>query len=247
MKTTDEHSEDIAQPTSSKLNVDYLKLRRYLGILAITLPLILIAGNGWTVEPSISHYYYTNMTVVFTSVLFAFGLVLIAYKGYPKEDYEIISDNIITNLAGILAIIVAVIPTCGELGMEGVPNWHQSNLYDKIHLISAGLFICLMGLMAFHQFPKEIRRIEKEGLDPLGNEANQIRRRIKIYKLCGVMVWLAVAFLIFVRIFKIEFYSTDTFWGETVALLFYGIAWLTKSTSLGSTTKEEEKLAKVVA
>jgi len=216
----------------SKLNIDHLTLRKYIGILGITLPVILILGNKGVVEPSISDYYYTNMTVVFTSVLFAFGLVLLAYKGSQLDENEIISDNLITNIAGILAIVVAVIPTEGEVGFEGVPNWHTSKFLTSIHLISAGLFILLMGYMSFVQFSKEKRKIVENALLPVSSEYKSIKRRIFVYKFCGIMVWLAVAFLIAKEITGFSITTADTFWGEAVALLFFGIAWLTKSKSL---------------
>ena len=110
-----------------KMNIDHLILRKYLGILGMALPLILILGNGFKVENSISHYYYTTMSVVFTGTLIAFGFFLISYRGYIKDDNELFSDNFITNTAGILAFIVAIIPTaCAECN-PGVPGWHDDS------------------------------------------------------------------------------------------------------------------------
>lgn len=223
------------QPSEvDRLNVDHLNLRKYIGILGISLPAILIAGNALVIEPSISHYYYTDMSVVFTSVLFAFGLVLFAYKGYPLEGSEVFSDNFITNFAAICAIIVVVIPTAGSEENQGVPNWHMSHTLDFIHLSSAGIFMFLMGYMAYIQFAKENRKITQAEHPLPEDEIKQIERRVAIYKLCGIMVWVSIAFLLVVVLTDFQITFFDILLGETVALIFFGIAWLIKSKSLKS-------------
>jgi len=122
--------EDIAT-----LNIDYLILRKYLGILGIALPLTLFLGNNLEVEQSISHYYYTGMSVFFTGVLAIFALFLISYKGFPKKKNELFSDNFITNFAGLLAIVVIVVPTgCADCE-PGVPNGHNDSIRTLRYLL----------------------------------------------------------------------------------------------------------------
>lgn len=203
-----------------KINIDYLTLRKYLGILGMILPLILILGNGFKVENSISHYYYTSMSVVFTGTLIAFGFFLISYKGYLKEENELFSDNLITNSAGILAFIVAIIPTaCAECN-QGVPGWHDDTVRSTIHLVCAGLFIISMGYMSFNQFVKSAETDELT------------KKRKRVYRICGIIIWGMVLFLLSEYIFKYQFSDQDTFWGESIALVAFGTAWLVKSKSL---------------
>jgi len=203
-----------------KMNINHLTLRKYLGILGMALPLILIIGNSFHIENSISHYYYTRMSVVFTGTLIAFGFFLISYRGYLKEKEELFSDNLITNIAGILAFIVAVIPTaCGTCD-DGVPGWHDDTVRSTIHLVSAGLFIISMGYMSFVQF------VKSTDTDDL-----TIRRK-RIYKTCGIIIWASVLVLLSGYAFNLNFPDTATFWGETVALIAFGTAWLVKSESL---------------
>ncbi len=203
-----------------KLNIDYLTLRKYLGILGIALPLVLIIGNGFKVENSISHYYYTSMSVVFTGTLIVFGFFLISYNGYHKGEGELFSDNFITNAAGLLAFVVALIPTACAACEDGVPNGHNDTVKSIIHLVSAGLFIIAMGYMSFNQFVKSDN-----------NDKIAIRRK-RLFRICGIVIWAIVLFLILEYVFKFRILECDTFIGETIALIAFGIAWLVKSKSL---------------
>jgi hypothetical protein len=204
---------------NNRINVDYLALRRYLGILGIGLPIVLMVGHG-KIEESISHYYYTGMSVVFTGVLIAFGLFLISYKGYQKKEGELVSDNAVTNIAGFLAIIVALVPTACSDCDSGVPNGHDDTIRSIAHLLSAGVFIALMGYMSLVQFVK-------------GEDENLVsKRRKRVYRICGIVIWTVVAFLLLEFVIGFQLTAYDTFIGETIALLFFGIAWLTKSESL---------------
>jgi uncharacterized membrane protein YidH (DUF202 family) len=204
----------------ASININYLTLRRYLGILGLCLPLVLIFGNDFVIESSISHYYYTDMSVFFTGTLIAFGLFLISYRGYPAVGHEILSDNIITNVAGILAFITAIIPTGCEYCDTAFPNGHNDVVRNATHLISAGLFIALMGYMSFNQFTKSDKK-----------DALSLRRK-KIYRVCGLIIWGVVILLLLKIIIKFEFSPQDVFWGETIALFAFGFAWLIKSKSL---------------
>ena len=138
---------------ASIINVSHLELRRNLGILGISLPFILVIGNGLKIESSLSAYYYTNMSVYFTGVLFAFGMFLYSYKGYEKKD-EKISDNFITNVAGVLAITTALVPgTCNFIECC-FANWHKSGLWGGIHFGSAAIFLVITSWMSFFRFTK---------------------------------------------------------------------------------------------
>lgn len=214
--TNQEKTTDV----SNRINIDFLTLRKSLGVLGFLLPFALVLGNGWKIEESISHYYYTNMSVVFTGVLIAFGLFLISYKGYPKEEGELLSDNTITNWAGIFAIIVALVPTACSYCASGSPNGHNNTVASTVHLVCAGLFIALMGFMAFNQF------VKGEHQDATA------KKRKRLYRISGIVIWTAVAFLLVETIIGKSFTPVDTFVGETIALLFFGIAWLVKGEAL---------------
>jgi hypothetical protein len=90
---------------------DVIKTYRYLRIGMVGAVVLLAASIGiergkvdcW--QTSISAYYYTPVRAIFVGCLMAVGLSLIVYKGRsPGEDPCL-------NLAGMLAPVVAIVPT----------------------------------------------------------------------------------------------------------------------------------------
>jgi hypothetical protein len=78
-------------------------------------------------QTSISAYYFTSAQAVFIAALCALGAMLIVYKG--SSDTE----DVLLNLAGVLAFVVAMVPTsrplllCGPAdvaagGQSAIPN-----------------------------------------------------------------------------------------------------------------------------
>lgn len=213
--------------------ISYLTLRKTLGLLGIFLPLLILIGNGFEIQSSISHFYYTKSSVIFTSILFAFGLFLFSYRGRLKES-EKISDNILTNIGGLLAILTALIPT--SLCQEATCNYavikskitdlylqdgitiqyiHNDKLTGIIHLICAAGFLSIMGWMSFYRFTK----------------GNTTSIKKIFYKICGIMVWLSLVIL-GILIFTDNIGKYGVFIGECVALFFFGISWLVKGKGL---------------
>lgn len=85
----------------------YRYLRVGIVLLAVLLGLsvageIVFGGSGWL--DSISAYYFTPVRDVFVGVLFALALGLIVVRGRDVEDQ-------LLNLGGMLAAVVAVVPT----------------------------------------------------------------------------------------------------------------------------------------
>jgi hypothetical protein len=78
-----------------------------------------------------------------------------------------------------------------------------------------------MGFMSFNQFVK--------GED----ETITAKRRKRVYRACGIVIWVVVIFLLLEFTLGFKLTAFDTFVGEAIALLFFGVAWLTKSESLG--------------
>ena len=207
--------------------MDYIispkRLPRNLGILGMSLPFILVIGDRH-LAPSISHYYYTDMGVYFTSVLFAFGLFLFTYEGYKKKKEHKYkgTDNLVTNIAGFFAICTALIPTgFNDADLQlvfGGPNAHRSEIAGTIHLACAGSFLIIMGYLSIFRFT-------------LSGKTKSIyyARRYKLYQICGWMVWVCIAFLGVEFLLHKSFTPYDVFFGELISLIFFGFAWLVKS------------------
>jgi hypothetical protein len=212
--------------TEIMINITHLTLRKNLGILGMSLPFILVIGNNFDIQPSISHFYYTRMSVFFTGILFAFGLFLISYRGYKKENKEL-SDNWLSNFAGVLAILTALIPTaCIDNGCTGAFS-HNNKILDALHLIFAASFFIIMGWMAIFRFTKSDTKINKSE-----DEIKLKGKRNLLYKVCGIGVWISLSLLAVDMLFKFNLTKADIFIGETAALVFFGTAWLVKSKAL---------------
>lgn len=62
-------------------------------------------GAQWCLQESISAYYFTPVRAIFVGCMFLVGLALIAYK--EREVWE----DFLLNVAGMLAPVVAIVPT----------------------------------------------------------------------------------------------------------------------------------------
>ncbi|MCB9246668.1 MAG: hypothetical protein H6606_09590 [Flavobacteriales bacterium] len=207
-----------------ELNLSYNSLRQTLGYLGLTLPFLLLAGNEFRAQSSLSHYYYTQMSVVFTGVLVAFGVFLITYRGYEKTKAkgEYLSDNVICNIGGFLIIATALIPTSyGEdFGIPPAANGHNNDLAGWIHLVCAsGFFIC-MAWMSYFKFTLGS-----------GDELYK-RRRKRLYRVCGLGVMLSLLAMGLGVFLDYDITGIDIYLGETLALLFFGTSWLVKGEAL---------------
>lgn len=191
----------------------YLSLRKAVGWIGILIPVVLPLGavvifGENTIRNNISVYYHSGMRDVFVGALCSIALFLFFYKGYNKWD------NRTANLAGLFALGIAFFPT--------VPDGPY-NTSATIHFICAATFFVILAIMSLYFFTRT---------KPGATRQKLIRN--KIYIICGlVMVASAGAvplFLLFLRQKYPE--STFVFWAETVALVAFGISWLTKGGTL---------------
>lgn len=211
-------------------SLSYLALRQALGILGLALPIVLWIINGFVLKTSISHFYYSHASTVFTGFMITFGIFLIFYPG-RQDKADRISDNWITTIGGIGAIITALIPTafysqcdsplqfsiglidfCSDSPELTTQYLHNNIALGTIHLISAATFLALMGYMSFARFTK-------------GNLTSKMKR---FYKFCAFMVWIPLVLLGFEFLTDIKWTDYDVFIGECVSLGFFGISWLVK-------------------
>ncbi|WP_420551630.1 hypothetical protein [Tenacibaculum aiptasiae] len=210
---------------------DY-RIRKLIGLLGLLLPLILLFSGGELLS-SMSHYYYKTLSsLLFIIILSTFGLFLISYKGYKiDKETEKISDDFITNIGGIAALIVVFVPThCSGSKSFFIDKLCSNNLLPLlghnndfktfIHLLSAGIFILSMGWVSKYKFTR-----------------GENKTYNKVYRLCGNIVFGSVAILAIIMIislFKKEFQLTnyDVFIFETIAVIPFSISWLIKGQTI---------------
>jgi hypothetical protein len=198
---------------NADLTYSYLALRNSLGWIGILLPFVLMIGmllifNGNAIQKTISQYYYTGMRDVLVGALCAIALFLFFYKGYNKWE------NRAGNIAGLFAIGIAWFPTT-----ETDPQ----NFTGKVHFFCAAAFFIILALFSIFFFTRKV--------------PHPTRRKLKrnlIYVACGLTMIVCLASIII----YFSFFHSDNadshfvFWAESLALIAFGVSWLTKGGTL---------------
>lgn len=207
--------------------ISFLTLRKSIGWLGCLLPFVLILGSllfgdCHQVQPSISHYYFTNMREVFVGILCAVGLFLFSYRGHSRLD------SISANLAGVFGLGVAVFPT-DKIAIQNcqtdVVSFIQWEANASIHYSCAALFFLTLAFMSLFLFTKSKYKWE--------DQTPEKRGRNLVYKVCGYLMIFSIAIIaVRVPLFHADDNSRIVFWFETLALLSFGISWLTKGEAL---------------
>jgi len=191
----------------------YMALRQAVGWIGILLPFTLMLGvfiifKGGLIQSSISAFYYTGMGDVFVGSICAVGLFMFFYAGYDKRD------NRTGNFAGFFAIALALFPTteAGPLDTIGI-----------VHLVSASAFFLTLSYFSLFLFTLTSDQ-----------PSDEKRTRNIIYVVCGIIMLVCLGAMVLYFIFledKLPIHGF-IFWGETLALLAFGISWLTKGGSI---------------
>jgi hypothetical protein len=193
----------------------YRDLRRGIGILGLALPLALIIGHRG-LQQSISSFYYSDMRNWFVGSMWATGFFLIFYR-YQRVD------NILTSVAGVLAILVSMCPTTpGVLHPSST-----SKIIGALHLTFAGSFLLVLAFICFFLFTRSSL--------PPGERGTLKGIRNGIYRGCGIAIAAAiVAAALFELVGSQAFRSSwnPVFWCESVAVAAFGAAWLIKGETL---------------
>lgn len=206
-------SNSSSNPAERRLVINYLKLRRYIGFLGVSLPFLMMFGvavidpEADFVQDSISSYYYTGMRNVFVGILVAVSVFLHAYKGHEKLD------NILASLAAFCALLVALVPTSASNATQ-----------ETVHLTSAAIFFLILAYFSWFLFTKTDKQ----------NPGSQKLKRNRIYRICAVIMVLSIGSVpVFAAILEDAYYDLNlTFWFEALALWAFGFSWLTKGEAI---------------
>jgi hypothetical protein len=194
------------------------RLRLGVGVIAGALPFVVLFGNMLFAHSavwlgSISGSYYTQMRGVFVGSLCAIGVFLIAYR-YARWD------DIWSTVAGGLAIVVALFPTPPDRS-NGVVTRTQVSI-GVVHFVAATSLFLVLGYFCLFLFTRStagtIRTPQKQ-------------TRNTIYRCAGgvIVVAIVAAGLIAMLAPRSVRESWNTlFWCETIAILSFAMAWLTK-------------------
>jgi hypothetical protein len=207
----------------------YRRIRRSIGYLGFGLPVVLVLFSlipffETAIQPSISHYYYTNLREIFTGTLCAVGLFLIRYKGNGNEKWWL-NDYRLTNYAGVMAFGVALFPTNPIIEKQKIYSLisYSDPWLGRLHYGFAGILFLIFANLAINVFTigqKKESGTKKSAL----NENN-------IYRVCGYSI---IVFIILVPILAVtNIMANSTLIMEALSLLCFGIAWLIKGRALG--------------
>lgn len=219
------------QGKSSERNAvqTFRRIRKAVGWLGISLPislflLSLIPIFKTNVQNSISYYYYTNLREVMTGTLCAVSLFLIRYKSSENTIFWR-DDNTMTNIAGIMALGVALFPTnpqsCSEKIYTLIPICLK--YLGWLHYFFAASFFLILAEISIAVFTIGQKKSKKIPISYL-NKNN-------IYWACGISIF-AFTIMIFVCVIY-NFFPHDILIFESLALWAFGISWLVKGRVLG--------------
>jgi len=198
------------------------RLRLGVGILGMALPFVVTIGYAIEVGEarllnSISGAYYTDMRDVFVGSLCAIGVFLICYR-YAKPD------NVLSTLAGIAAIVVALFPTTPK--GEQILVSAADDAKGIVHGVAAIVLFLLLAAFCFFLFPRATVPGPKTAMK---------KTRNVIYVISGIAILAGLGLAALgSRILPDSVVDTvrPLLWGESVAVFAFGIAWFVKSNTI---------------
>ncbi len=211
---------------SNPLVISHLALRRCIGVLGLALPFVLAIGLPLVceraecdqIQGSISRYYHTEMGDVVVGALCAIGVFLIAYRGYGNKE------NMLATVCGVAAIGIGIFP----MALDGATGKDVYSGY--LHTASSAVFFLGLAIMALRFFPQP---------DPSSPPLPGKEKRNTVYRACGVTILIAMALMgLYSALTDQAERAVDPwdpiFWLESVAIVAFGIAWLTKGRAMAA-------------
>ncbi len=205
---------EIEFPKSEKpdsLIISYLTLRKVIGFLAVSLVPVMVIGSfifdhTRYIQISVSAYYHTSMRDLLTGIICGISLFLLSYNGYTKQD------SIISKLAGLFALGIAFFPTSASSD--------KGDIISTLHYLTSGVFFALLAYMSVFLFTKSA-----------GNMTPEKKKRNRLYRIFGITMAVSVIGIpidSIPAVHNLIGFLKPTIILETIALVSFGISWLTK-------------------
>jgi hypothetical protein len=214
-------------PENSILVISYLGLRKAIGILGFALPFVLPFGqillhalgaqsslHSPVIANSVSSYYYTDMRNIFVGSMCAIGVFLMSYTGYDN-------DKIAGRLASVFAIGVALFPTSPL--PDATPD---QKLIGGVHLTFAASLFLTLAYFSLCLFTK---------MDPNKPPTPQKLKRNRVYRISGYVMLACIALIVVAALPPVKAMVEQLaprFWLEAIAIVAFGISWLTKGEAI---------------
>ena len=224
------------RPTRSDEDVfltNYMFLRKTVGWLGTSLPIILLLANPialsiensgcGVVLGSLSGYYYSPVRNIFVGAQCAIGLFLIAYVGYD------LGDRLVTDAAGVFAVGVALFPTKPtiasppSIACQTVAQLStREQVVGDIHVVFAGLTFVFMAWMAI--------RFTNTDKPPCPRKL----LRNQIYRICAIVIAACVVAIVITTFLPASVkggFQWILLW-ESVGIFAFGVSWFVKGQTL---------------
>ena len=195
--------------------IDGHLLRLLVGLVALLLPYVVWALNGAGLQSISEAYFSLNPTArdVFVGGLVSVAGFLLAYRHDASWRQWVLAK-----MAAVSALGVAWVPCQCERSSEGSP-WHY---------VFAGILFLI--LVDYCRLFYRSARLQLEQPEPCGPPDPHLGVRCLIYRGCAAGMLLAMAAMGLNAIPALQLDSSMViFWGETAALGFFAISWLTAS------------------
>ena len=219
MAANQEVGTDPRAGSPQALVLSYLAMRQAVGFIGFFLPAALAWGKMLVqspgIEESISAYYYTRMGDVFVGSLCAIGVFLASSRGYKNDN----QDERAGYLAGALAICVALVPTTQ-------PALPKIDLAGGFHLTFAALFFLTLAYFCLRLFVRT---------DPNKTPSRRKLQRNIVYRTCGYTIVACILLICVAKLPAVERIvkpGNPVFWLETIAVMAFGLAWITKGETI---------------
>jgi hypothetical protein len=209
-------------PEPKRLEIDHRTIKFLVGVIALSLATLASLLSGPPPIESVSASYHEGGLArdVFVGSLFAIAAFLAAYNGMSRREL------MLSKVAAVAALLVAVFPCGCGIHVEAV---------RYVHAGSAAIMFVVLVLFCFTFRGRALAK---------GHP--QANMRAVAYTLCGGAIALSIAVIALDYALggKISsFVPRLTFYGENVALVAFGIAWLSASRVLPLISSEEERFS----
>ncbi|WP_426505365.1 hypothetical protein ACPPVO_47030 [Dactylosporangium sp. McL0621] len=220
--------ERLAAPDAGVLYVrSFLLMRAVIGFIGVALPVALVLGDlaleGGRPRASLSEYFYTGLRDVFVGALCVTGLFLVTYKAFEHN-----LDNLLSNIAGVAALGVALFstdrPRHSTIALTPLQERMGEMPVAVVHYTCAAVFIVCLGIISLYFGIREGNRTELPG-----RRSPAFWRRFHFT--CAAVIGVAV---VFIAVTEIGGWLQDyaLLVGEALAILGFGASWLMKGLEL---------------
>ena len=202
-----------SKPAKDDRVFSYRTFRFLIGFIAISIAIVTWALSGEAIG-SISASYHTDAQDIFVGSLFIVSIFMLAYNGKRIDGKRNWWEFTFAKAASLFAVLVALFPTDSNCSaVECFPEYARelSNLIGTtppgVHGFSAvAFFILLFLIMCIF-----LHRAWYKEKGPC---------RAIVYGICAIGMIGAVFYVL------LQDSRRDVFWGEFLALFFFGLGWI---------------------